>query len=145
MSLPAGEQLFCARCRRPLRRPKHSHPWGSGPIDAIARYLLGVRVLEPGAARIEVNPQPADLAKVQGSVATVRGLVHVDIEQSPRCRISVTLPGNCSGTLKWPLSGHHPKDFDIATPKSNAAAARVERDRLIIPLDPGTTAVTLRH
>jgi alpha-L-rhamnosidase len=122
-----------------------SHPWGSAPIDAIARHLLGVRVLEPGATRIEVNPQPGSLAKAQGSVATVRGLVHVDIEQSPRYRVSVTLPGNCSGTLKWPLGGHHPQDFDVTTPRSDAAAARVEKDRLITPLTPGTTTVTARR
>lgn len=120
-----------------------SHPWAAGPIDVIARYLLGVRVLEPGAARVEVTPQPAALDRARGSVATVRGLVHVDIEQSPGYRISVTLPGNCSGTLRWPLNGHRATDFAVSAPRRDATSALVEADRLIVPLDPGTTVVTL--
>jgi len=118
-----------------------SHPWTSGPLDVIARYLLGVRVVEPGAARIEVSPQPGNLARATGMVATVRGLVRVDIEQSPNYRIAVTLPGNSTGTLSWPMAGYRAGDFVIDAPEGPPVTAQVDGDRLVVPLRAGSTSV----
>lgn len=119
-----------------------SHPWTSGPANIIARFLLGVRVVDPGAARVEIAPQPATLARATGTVATVRGLVGVDIEQSPRHRVSVSLPGNVTGILRWPLAGHRLGDFTIDAPAGPRVTSRIDGDELAVPLRPGRTTVT---
>ena len=119
-----------------------SHPWASGPANLIPRYVLGVSVTAPGAAEVEVSPQPGSLARASGTVATVRGLVGVDVEQSPAYRVAVTLPGNTTGTLRWPLDGHAAGEFEIAT-SGPSGATRVDGDRLVVPLLPGRTTVTL--
>jgi alpha-L-rhamnosidase len=120
-----------------------SHPWASAPANVIPRYLLGVRVVEAGGARIEVAPQPGNLARVRGTVATVRGLVGVDIEQSPRCRVAVTVPGNVTGTLRWPLAGRRPDQFLVLTP-TGPRPVSVDGHDLIVGLDPGRTDVLAR-
>jgi alpha-L-rhamnosidase len=104
--------------------------------------VLGVRVTAPGAAEVEISPQPGSLARASGTVATVRGLVGVDIEQSPAYRVAVTLPGNATGTLRWPLDGHAAAEFEIAT-SGPSGATRVDGDRLVVPLLPGRTTVRL--
>jgi alpha-L-rhamnosidase len=116
-----------------------SHPWTSGPANVIARFLLGVRVVEPGGARVEIAPAPASLARASG---TVRGLVGVDIEQSPRYRVSVDLPGNVVGTLRWPLAGYALADFEIAAPDGPPVAGVIDGDNVVVPLRPGRTTVT---
>lgn len=120
-----------------------SHPWTSAPANIIARYLLGVRVVEPGAARIEVAPQPATLAHAKGVVPTVRGPVAVEIEQSPGYRVVVNVPGNTTGTLVWPLRGATPDRFDIILPPGAGPRQRVASGRFFVPLRPGRTEVTL--
>jgi alpha-L-rhamnosidase len=119
-----------------------SHPWTSGPANVIARFLLGVRVVDPGAARVEIAPQPATLAHAKGTVATVRGLVGVDIEQSPHYRVSVSLPGNVTGTLRWPLSGYRLGDFRIDAPDGPRIDGQTDGKALVVPLRPGRTTVT---
>jgi alpha-L-rhamnosidase len=118
-----------------------SHPWASAPAYLIPRYVLGVRVTAPGAAEVEVSPQPGSLARASGTLATVRGLVGVDVEQSPAYRVAVTLPGNTTGTLRWPLDGHAAAEFEIAP--SGPSGTHVDGDRLVVPLLPGRTTVTL--
>ena len=119
-----------------------SHPWTSGPANVIARFLLGVRVVEPGGARVEIAPAPATLARATGTVATVRGLVGVDIEQSPRYRVSVDLPGNVTGTLRWPLAGYALGDFEIEAPDGPPVMGQIQDDNVVVPLRPGRTTVS---
>lgn len=118
-----------------------SHPWASAPANVVARYLLGVRVVEAGGAWIEVAPQPAGLARVSGTVATVRGLVGVDVEQSPGYRVALTVPGNVTGTLRWPLAGRRADQF-VVVPPPGPPQVSVEGDDLIVGLVPGRTEVT---
>lgn len=117
-----------------------SHPWSSAPANIIPRYLLGVQVVEPGGAVVRVAPQPGSLARASGSVATVRGLVHVEIEQSPRLRVAVTLPGNTTGTLRWPLGRRKPSQFRLSGPSGRS----VERDgdSVVGELLPGRTELS---
>lgn len=74
------------------------HCWGAGPIYLCGRYVLGVRPVEPGYARYEVAPQPAGLARVQGSVPAPVGDIRVQIE-GERVRVTSTCPGR--GELAW--------------------------------------------
>lgn len=115
-----------------------SHPWTAGPLIIVARHLLGVRVLSPGGGDIEVAPQPASLAQASGSVVTARGLVSVDIEQTPRYRVSVTLPGNTRGTLRWPRAGYRLANFTVDAPGPEVRPV-LDGDSVVVPLSAGTT------
>ena len=117
-----------------------SHPWSSAPANVIPRYLLGVRVTEPGGAVVRVAPQPGSLARASGTVATVRGLVGVDIEQSPQLRVAVTLPGNTTGTLRWPLGTGKLSDFHVSGPGGRTPA--LDGGTVVADLLPGRTELT---
>lgn len=54
-----------------------NHAWGAAPANIIARYVLGVRPLEPGYGRIVIDPQLGPLDEVEGVVPTIRGPVWV--------------------------------------------------------------------
>ena len=119
-----------------------SHPWAAGPASVIPRFVLGVRVTGAGASSIEIAPAPGDLETASGTVSTVRGLVSVDLEQSPGYRITVDLPGNTSGTLRWPTRDTPLGGFTISG-SSDETQARVEGSFLVVDLSPGRTEVAL--
>lgn len=54
-----------------------NHAWATAPVNIIARYVLGVRPLEPGYRRVLVDPQLGRLNEVRGTVPTIRGPIHV--------------------------------------------------------------------
>lgn len=54
-----------------------NHAWGAAPANIIARYVLGVRPLEPGYGRIVIDPQLGALSEAEGIVPTIRGPVWV--------------------------------------------------------------------
>lgn len=123
-----------------------SHPWGASPIVAIARWLLGVKLVEAGASEILVEPHPADLKRAKGDVVTVRGLVSVDIRQDDdRTSLTVTVPGNTNGTLRWPLKGAKLADVTVDYPGgTDGLSAKKKGDFLEVPLAPGITNVVIR-
>lgn len=59
-----------------------SHAWGSAPVNIVARWVLGVRVEAPGAARIVVEPRPGSLTRMRGTVPTIRGPVLVAYDRT---------------------------------------------------------------
>ncbi|MDF7666104.1 family 78 glycoside hydrolase catalytic domain [Bifidobacterium sp. ESL0745] len=126
-----------------------AHPWGVTPIVEIARWLLGVNVTDAGGSRIVVAPHPADLEHVSGSVATVRGLVSVDIHQGKRTKVQVTVPGNVVGRLEYPLAGKlldtvsATFSADGSSASSGISGLSVKGSSLIVPLVPGVTTVCL--
>jgi len=74
-----------------------SHPWCSGPNSNIIRFLLGVRPIDLGWARMLIMPQPSSLMSVNGSVPVlVQGVpatVEVQLVQSRTTfEMSVTIP-----------------------------------------------------
>ena len=46
----------------------------------IARFVLGVKPLAPGFAKIEVRPQTGGLKYVRGTVPTAKGQVTVEVK-----------------------------------------------------------------
>lgn len=71
-----------------------NHAWGAAPANIISRFVLGVRPLEPGYARMLIAPQPGNLQWVRGKVPTAVGPVGVDINNGTTFRIAVVLqPG----------------------------------------------------
>jgi len=82
---------FGSYCYKGLR---HSlcHGWAGGPTAWLSEHILGVEILEPGATRISVNPEIADLEYVTGTFPTVHGPVEITVEKG------------CSPQIKYPDS-----------------------------------------
>ena len=74
------------------------HCWGAGPIYLCGRHLLGVRPLEAGYARYEVQPHTAGLGRISGKVPVMGGEIAVTVENG-----CVTVESTCagSGVLIW--------------------------------------------
>ena len=59
---------------------RHSlcHGWASGPTWFMTRYLLGVRILEPGCKKLLIKPCLSDLGYVKGKYPTPYGAVTIE-------------------------------------------------------------------
>ena len=74
---------------------RHSlcHGWSSGPAAWLIHRVLGVRILEPGAAKVEVRPCLSGLEWAEGALATPKGPVRVRAERvSGRLQVDVSAP-----------------------------------------------------
>jgi hypothetical protein len=87
-----------------------SHPWMAFALQLIIRWLLGVRALAAGFARVLVQPQLGGLAWARGAVPTARGAVTVsaaqtlDAAQLPTSfELNLTVPGAVNATACLPL------------------------------------------
>ena len=80
--------------------------------------MLGVRPVAPGYAQYEVSPQPAGLARVQGSVPAPEGDIRVEIADGA-VRVTSTCLGQ--GVLVW-------KGKRIPIPASEGAPVTVCAD-----------------
>ena len=78
--VPAGKAdihaEFGAYCYEKLR---HSlcHAWASGPAPFLAKYVLGIRILEPGCAKVAIKPNLGGLEWAEGAYPTPLGPIHV--------------------------------------------------------------------
>ena len=59
---------------------RHSlcHGWASGPTWFLTKYVLGVRVLEPGCRKLLIKPCLADIGHVKGKFPTPYGAVTIE-------------------------------------------------------------------
>jgi alpha-L-rhamnosidase len=61
----------------------HSHAWNAYPARIYAEYLVGIRCLEPGFARVELKPCfPAELNHLSATVNTPQGKLTVKWNRS---------------------------------------------------------------
>jgi alpha-L-rhamnosidase len=81
-----------------------SHPFGAyGALLALREYVLGIRVVEPQAARIEIHPRPLGLRWARGTFPTERGPVAVDWVNEPSAfRLRVRVPPSSRATVWLP-------------------------------------------
>lgn len=80
-----------------------NHAWGAAPANIIPRWLMGVRPLAPGFARMVVQPQPGTLRYARLKLPTIRGPVFTAFDNAPdRFRLEVRLPANTSARLMLP-------------------------------------------
>lgn len=77
----------------------YSHAWGTAPVNVIARHVLGVRAVAPGAARLEITPQPGPLAWMEGTVPTIRGDVRVRYDREEGA-LEVRIPANTTARVR---------------------------------------------
>ena len=80
-----------------------SHAWGATAVVTILERFLGIRVDEPGAAHVRIQPETTVLQRVEGTVHTERGPVSVRREGTgAQCRVEVAIPPNMRATIALP-------------------------------------------
>ncbi len=79
-----------------------NHAWGAAPANILSRFVLGVRPVEAGCAKLLIAPQPGALAWVRGKVPTAIGPVTLKIENAETFRLEVELPPNAHASVVLP-------------------------------------------
>lgn len=87
-----------------------SHAWGTAPANLVPRHVAGVEVIEPGAARVRIAPQPGELEWFEAKVPTIRGAVQVSYRRAGETLLVVDLPANVRGTLELTYGALHGLD-----------------------------------
>ena len=83
-----------------------AHGWGTGPLNALTGFIVGIRPVKPGFSTWVVEPQPGDLAWAQGQVDTPSGLLAARwSRESGGFHLTVSSPSKTSGTVAVPLMG----------------------------------------
>jgi alpha-L-rhamnosidase len=87
------------------REDSESHAYGANAaLEAIQRYVLGVDIVEPQAARVRIRPHLGPLAFAEGTVPTERGLVRV-AWKADGPELEVTLPASVVADVHVPVPG----------------------------------------
>lgn len=81
-----------------------NHAWGTAPANIVARFLLGVRPLEPGFSRVLIQPQPGSLEQVTGIVPTIRGSIEISLvnRQAEPFELRINIPSNMTAKVGVP-------------------------------------------
>ena len=83
-----------------------NHAWGAAPANIIPRYVVGVRALEAGFAKMRIAPQSASLKSVEALVPTIRGGVGVTIRNTEQSyTLSLNISANTSAEVSLPIEG----------------------------------------
>lgn len=122
-----------------------SHAWGSAPANVVMRRLLGVTVTAPGAAQVEVAPQPGPLDWAEGRVPTIRGPVGVRIDRRDGYRLDVDLPANVRGRVLVPLDGSPPEAFHVIAAGRRPDRAVADGRLVLSDVAPGHLVVIRDH
>lgn len=72
---------YGAYCYLKLR---HSlcHAWASGPAPFLLKYVLGIKILEPGCRKVAIRPNLGGLKWAEGTYPTPMGIIKVRCEQA---------------------------------------------------------------
>jgi hypothetical protein len=78
-----------------------SHGWGAVPLLWLHDSLLGVRLVEPGGAKLRIAPEDGGLPYVSGHTMTPKGLVWVHWEPQ-EWQLEVRIPSGVSAEVVMP-------------------------------------------
>jgi alpha-L-rhamnosidase len=110
-----------------------SHAYSANAaVDAIQRFVLGVEIVEPQAARVRIRPHVGPLRAAQGLVPTERGDVHVAWEAVPHgvSDLRVRVPENVLADVYVPVPiGRHVSVNDTIEAEVREGRYVVFRDR----------------
>jgi alpha-L-rhamnosidase len=81
-----------------------NHIWGAAPANVIPRKLMGLEPLEPGFAKVLIQPRPTSLKWAEMRVPTLRGSLFVRFENDSGYRLTVEIPPNTTARIGIPLS-----------------------------------------
>jgi alpha-L-rhamnosidase len=89
-----------------------SHGWGSTVLAVLQDDILGVRAIEPGAARVAIGIPNSSITSAHGVVATQRGPIAIAWTRTgTHTKLDVTIPPNVVAQLPGSDhnlgSGHH--------------------------------------
>lgn len=76
-----------------------SHAWGTAPANVIPRHVVGMEVIQPGASRIRIAPQPGELTWFKATLPTIRGAVNVSYARQGPAILEIALPPNITAEL----------------------------------------------
>ncbi len=79
-----------------------NHAWGAAPANVLPRKLLGVAPVEPGWARLKIEPRLGNLKWAEGRVPTPHGAVTVRAEAGAEYRLNVTIPVGTTAFVSVP-------------------------------------------
>ena len=108
-----------------------NHAWGAVPGNIITRYLLGVRPIEPGFAKILIQPQPASLTQAAGTIPTIRGPVYVSFQNHPHkpFTLKVDIPVNTVARIGLPQGS---KQSEYITVDGKKIKAQLQDNHLFV-------------
>lgn len=74
---------------------RHSlcHGWASGPTSFLSRHVLGIKPIEPGYKKIQIEPHLGNLAYAEGKIPTPYGVITVRHERNDKdVKIDMSVP-----------------------------------------------------
>ncbi len=82
-----------------------NHAWGAAPANIIPRKLMGIEPLEPGFRKIQIKPQPGNLASAEMKCPTIQGDVLLSFANKPQQSFSLklTIPANTTANVYLPF------------------------------------------
>jgi hypothetical protein len=125
---PDVDKSFSGGGKHRLTR-SHCHGWSAAPTFFLTQYILGVRPLEPGYAKILIAPQPGALAWAQGKVPTPAGVVDC-YWRNGRDRFELSLAAPRPTRIELPRRGRidlieGAGDIDGTTVESTSSRLRI--------------------
>jgi hypothetical protein len=101
---PDAKSSFSGAAHRLTR--SHCHGWSAAPTFFLTQYILGIRPLEPGYAKVLIAPQPTRLAWAQGKVPTPAGVIDCYWRSAPdRFDLAVSAPRDRELRIELPSQG----------------------------------------
>ena len=121
----------------PQDSESYSHGWGAQSAVDVTETMLGVRVVAPGASRLEVVVPETALTRASGSVMTQRGRVTINWQRLPQgVHLQVAIPVNTTAVVSLPVSAG--ARYVAAGGGGNARLLGVEDGRARFEMGSGT-------
>lgn len=108
--------------RYPTR--SYCHAWSAGPAYILSRYVLGVRLDEPGGQRVTVCPQLDSLERAEGVTPLPSGKLMIQWQRQDRNHAVLTLrlDGDFKAHLQpppnWQIDGNATVELQPQTPQT---------------------------
>lgn len=86
---------------RPVPTRSDCHAWSASPQLGFLNIVLGVRPASPGFEEVQVRPNPGKLTKLEGTIATIQGKIHIHLKlKSSKWKGTIELPVGVVGDFE---------------------------------------------
>ncbi|MBP0903984.1 alpha-L-rhamnosidase C-terminal domain-containing protein [Mariniflexile gromovii] len=80
-----------------------NHAWGTAPLNAITRYMWGIKPKTPGFAVAEINPKLGDLVSSKIKVPTQHGFIYAEHQkENNKTTFKITIPEGMTAEFLHP-------------------------------------------
>jgi alpha-L-rhamnosidase len=122
-----------------------SHAWGATVLAVLQSDILGVRIVEPGAARVNIAVPNVTNMRADGLVPTQRGPVRVSWRRDPRkFSLDLTVPANVVAVVHVPAPLARVREQQRPIVAGSRGVQRVETSKLEVVLELGSGHYELR-